>query len=339
MCTLEAFTARVWEQGAALYRDLPWRGITDPYAVLVSEVMLQQTQVSRVLKYWPRFLEMFPTPDALAAAEPALVLEQWQGLGYNRRALMLHRAAMQCAEQYGGTLPETLDELKTLPGVGDASAAGVMAFAYNMPAVYIETNVRTVFIHEFFADAERVSDRELRPLVEATCPGMASMSADDALVGQERAARAARASQVVQVAQAAQVAQVAQACSVEPSVQVSSMTLGGARVAPARSVRDWYYALLDYGAHLKRSVGNASQRSAAYTRQSSFEGSRRQKRAEMLRYVLAGVHPSIDDLFAHMQAWDVTAGRAPIERELFDDILHAMLAEGFFRCVDDVLMA
>lgn len=95
------FVAKVWEEGKRLYRDLPWRGIDDPYAVLVSEVMLQQTQVSRVEKYWERFLHLFPTIDALASADTALVLEMWQGLGYNRRALALKRCAEICSKEQG----------------------------------------------------------------------------------------------------------------------------------------------------------------------------------------------------------------------------------------------
>ena len=165
----DQFIAKVWEEGARLYRDLPWRGIDDPYAVLVSEVMLQQTQVSRVEKYWDRFLKLFPTLDALASAETSLVLEAWQGLGYNRRALALKRCAEQCAEQYRGVLPDAYDELLVLPGIGKATAGGVLAFAYQKPVLYLETNVRTVFLHEFFPHEEEVSDRRIEPLVEQTC--------------------------------------------------------------------------------------------------------------------------------------------------------------------------
>lgn len=147
---LERFVERVWAEGASRYRELPWRNIDDAYGVLVSEVMLQQTQVSRVLKHWERFMALFPTIDALAAADTAFVLEQWQGLGYNRRALALKRAAEQCSERYAGALPRTREELVELPGIGQATAAGVISFAYNEPSVYIETNVRTVFIHELF---------------------------------------------------------------------------------------------------------------------------------------------------------------------------------------------
>ena len=143
-----ALVAKVWSEGARLYRDLPWRNVEDPYAVMVSEIMLQQTQVARVEKYWKRFMALFPTLDALASAETSLVLEMWQGLGYNRRALALKRTAEICSREFNGTLPESQEELLSLPGIGKATAGGIMAFAYQKPSMYLETNVRTVFIHE-----------------------------------------------------------------------------------------------------------------------------------------------------------------------------------------------
>ena len=166
----EAFVALVSREGARLYRDLPWRNNDDAYAVLVSEVMLQQTQVKRVLGRWERFLAKFPTPDALASASTSDVVGEWQGLGYNRRALALKRACEICSQDFGGKLPETVDELKALPGIGPATAAGVVAFAHNRPAMYLETNVRTVFLHELFPDEEGIRDKQLEPLVRATCP-------------------------------------------------------------------------------------------------------------------------------------------------------------------------
>ncbi|MEG0477269.1 MAG: adenine glycosylase, partial [Raoultibacter sp.] len=126
MPELDDFIARVWREGAQHQRNnLPWRCVDDAYAILVSEVMLQQTQVVRVLKYWNAFLALFPTLDALAAADTACVLEQWQGLGYNRRALALKRAADICAANYAGKLPRGIDALMALPGIGPATAAGV----------------------------------------------------------------------------------------------------------------------------------------------------------------------------------------------------------------------
>ncbi|MEE8722239.1 MAG: adenine glycosylase [Eggerthellaceae bacterium] len=169
-CERAAFVAMVEREGRARWRELPWRNVDDPYAVLVSEVMLQQTQVKRVLGYWERFLAHFPTVDALAAGSTSDVLELWQGLGYNRRALALKRCCEQCARDHAGALPKTSDELEALPGIGPATAAGVVAFAYNRPAVYLETNVRSVFLHELFPEREQVPDRELVPYVADTCP-------------------------------------------------------------------------------------------------------------------------------------------------------------------------
>lgn len=165
----DEFIAFVREEGHRCYRDLPWRGCEDPYAVLVSEVMLQQTQVSRVLRYWERWLQLFPTLDALAAADTALVLETWQGLGYNRRALALKRTAEECSARALG-LPCDVRQLQRLPGIGPATAAGVVAFAYNRPAVYLETNVRSVFLHYLFPESESVADSDLIPYVADTCP-------------------------------------------------------------------------------------------------------------------------------------------------------------------------
>lgn len=271
-----AFVARVWEEGAENWRDLPWRGIDDAYAVLVSEVMLQQTQVVRVQNFWPRFLDAFPDVRSLARASVADVLALWQGLGYNRRALALKRAAEQVAETGADQLPADFDELLALPGVGPATAAGVMAFAYEKPAVYVETNVRAVFIHELFPDADKVPDADLLPYVSDT------------------------------------------ASDVDP--------------------RGWYYALLDFGAALKKSGINPTRASTAYSRQSAFEGSRRQKRAELVRIVLGapdGV--ALDAARAALDAAESDGGRGPVDAELFDGLVDDLAREGFLRAEDGVL--
>lgn len=148
--------------------DLPWRQGFDPYHVLVSEIMLQQTQVDRVIPKFEAFLEAFPTVSALATATPAAVIRQWQGLGYNRRGLNLHKAAQTIINDFDGQVPSTLPELLKLPGIGPYTAAAIQAFAFNLPTTVIETNIRTVYIYHFFPSAYDVTDADLQPLIEQT---------------------------------------------------------------------------------------------------------------------------------------------------------------------------
>ena len=268
------FRARMLEQGRLHWRDLPWRHTQDPYAIWISEVMLQQTQVSRVDGRWQRWLAAFPTIEALAVAQPADVLQEWQGLGYNRRALSLHKAAQQLVEESLSTMPCDYQALVSLPGVGPATAAGIRAFAFDLPGVYLETNVRTVFLHELFPAEDAVSDKVLLPLVEAA--------------------------------------------AFHPLA--------------AADPRRWYYGLLDYGAHLKATVPNPSRRSSGHTRQSTFEGSRRQKRAWITRRVLAapeGVRRAV--VLADLNKAELAAARPEVDAELFASIIADLTAEGFFR--------
>lgn len=147
-------------------RDLPWRRTRDPYHIFVSEVMLQQTQVERVVRMFPEFIGRFPTVASLAEASLPDVLKAWQGMGYNRRAKMLREAAQVILHRHKGEVPRTADELDALPGIGPATACSICAFAFDLPTVFIETNIRSVFIHHFFKDAANVSDDQLLPLVE-----------------------------------------------------------------------------------------------------------------------------------------------------------------------------
>ena len=204
-------------------------------------------------------------------------MEAWQGLGYNRRALALKRACEQCAAEFAGQLPNTVDELVRLPGIGPATAAGVVAFALDRPSVYIETNVRSVFLHELFPDEEGISDKQLAPYVADTCPD--------------------------------------------------------------EGARSWYYALLDYGAHLKTQVANPSRRSSHYARQSAFEGSRREKRSFILKCVLAAPEGiSIAEVRRALDAHEREAGRDAVDPALFDSILADLQSEGFFHRDGDLLV-
>ena len=153
---------------------LPWRLTTDPYKILVSELMLQQTQVDRVLPKYREFLRAFPTVGSLAKAPLSQVLFHWQGLGYNRRAKFLHEAAKVVVKEYGGKLPPEPELLQKLPGIGPYTARAVAAFAFNQPVVFIETNIRTVFFHSQIlknmriSEGEKISDAQLVPLVAKT---------------------------------------------------------------------------------------------------------------------------------------------------------------------------
>lgn len=149
---------------------LPWRKTRDPYAILVSEIMLQQTQVDRVIPKYQQFLERFPTVSALAEARLQEVLALWSGLGYNRRAQYLYRAAQRIIEAFNGRFPNTPEELETLPGVGHYTARAVATFAFHTRECFIETNIRTVFIHHFFKKNHAVSDTEIQKYIQVTLP-------------------------------------------------------------------------------------------------------------------------------------------------------------------------
>ena len=219
------FQKLIWDYHAANRRSLPWRETHDPYRIMVSELMLQQTQVARVIDKYAAFLAAFPTVKELAAAPVADVLRLWQGLGYNRRALNLQRAAKMVAEELGGNFPQSPAELQALPGIGPYTAGAIAAFAYNRPVTFIETNIRRVYLHFFFPDQEGIGDKELLPIIEAT-------------------------------------------------------------VSP-ENPREWYYALMDYGANLPKVIANPNRRSKHYAVQSKFEGSNRQVRGGILRELAA----------------------------------------------------
>lgn len=162
------FKSLMRQKEAELYRDMPWRQQTDPYYVLVSELMLQQTQVSRVIPKFNAFIEAFPTVEHLSKASLGDVLRLWSGLGYNRRAKFLHEAAKKIMGKHDGTFPHSYNDILALPGVGQSTAGAIMAYAFNQPIVFIETNVRTVYFYHFFDGNEKISDKEIQDILEQT---------------------------------------------------------------------------------------------------------------------------------------------------------------------------
>ena len=231
---VSAFQTLIYGHYNQYGRDLPWRKTENPYHIFVSEIMLQQTQVERVIQKYGPFISVFPDFPSLARSALKDVLSAWQGLGYNRRALALLRTAHVILTDYGGILPHEVDKLVKLPGIGKTTAASIYVFAFNKPAVFIETNIRRVFIHRFFADHDNVNDREILPLVEKTLD----------------------------------------------------------RSHP----RLWYYALMDYGAMLKKLIQNPNRKSSHYRKQPPFEGSDRQMRGEILRVLLRDAPLSTADI-------------------------------------------
>lgn len=238
--------------------DLLWRepglsGSFDPYKIMVSELMLQQTQVGRVIPKFQEFLARFPSVTSLAGAQLGDVLITWQGLGYNRRAKFLWQAAGQLAER-GGVFPTEVAELVKLPGVGTNTAGAIMAYSYDAPVVFVETNIRTVMIYHYFAEQDAVHDSEIRSATQ----------------------------------------ELLEASSLSP--------------------REFYWALMDYGTYLKQTVGNLNKLSRGYTKQSKFEGSRRQVRGAILR-VLSNESQTLNMLMSHITDDRLPAVLADLQQE------------------------
>ena len=164
----EKFQSFIWNFYKKNGRLFAWRNVDNPYYVLVSEIMLQQTQTHRVVKKFEEFIAIFPTVKELADATLRDVINVWQGLGYYRRARFLHQSAKIIVQEYEGHVPQDVTILQTFPGIGVNTASSICAFAFNMPTIFIETNIRTVFIHHFFAEQVHVADKELLPLIEMT---------------------------------------------------------------------------------------------------------------------------------------------------------------------------
>lgn len=209
--------------------DLPWRKTDNPYYILISEIMLQQTQVDRVLPKYEQFVTQFPTIEKLSEAPLRDVLKNWQGLGYNSRARNLQKAVQIIHTNYKDQIPDTQELLLELPGIGPYTTSALQTFVFNKPVVVIETNIRTVYFHFFFEDQTNIKDQELIPVIEKTMD--------------------------------------------------------------KQNPRDWYYALMDYGVYLKKTVGNLNKKSRTYTKQSTFQGSKRQIRGKIIK--LLTIHDSL----------------------------------------------
>lgn len=165
---MEKFQQKIWNFYQKNKRDFVWRQDITPYKVFVSEVMLQQTQTARVIPKFEQWIKLFVDFASLADASTHQVLKAWQGLGYNRRGLALHNSAKKIMHDFDGHLPDEPHLLQMLPGIGPNTAGSICAFAFNKPVVFIETNIRTVFLHEFFQDQSDISDKQLLPFIEQT---------------------------------------------------------------------------------------------------------------------------------------------------------------------------
>ena len=256
-----SFRRKIYSYYQKSGRRFPWRETKDPYKILVSEMMLQQTQTGRVVPFFTSFIKRFPDFKTLAHAPHASVLGMWQGLGYNRRALNLQHAAERVIRDYRGILPRDSKLLDDLPGVGAYTASAVAVFAWNKPEALIETNIRSVYLHFFFENRRRVPDRE--------------------------------------------VAEIAQ------------------RALDTRNPRKWHQALMDYGAMLKRTSGNANVRSSHYIKQEPFTGSRRQIRGAIIKLALKNSVTSSD--------LKKLRGEYKVSLSVVSSALDNLVAEGFLK--------
>jgi A/G-specific adenine glycosylase len=218
---IKAFREAVYANYEKEKRSFPWRTNTMPWGVLVSEFMLQQTQTERVAEYWTMWMEKWPNAQLFHQAGMEEVLRAWSGLGYNRRCFYLKDCARRITREHGGEVPSRPNDLEDFPGIGPYTARAIPCFAYNVPTVFIETNIRAAVLHFFFKDQDKVKDKELMPILQTALD--------------------------------------------------------------QKDPRTWYWALMDYGAALKRLTPNPNRRSAHYSRQSPFEGSFRQLRGAVVR--------------------------------------------------------
>ena len=247
--------------------DMQWRqpakdGSFDPYKILVSELMLQQTQVSRVTPKFAAFIAAFPTVQDLASAQLGTVLTQWVDLGYNRRAKYLWQAARMVSGQFEGVFPHEYNQLLELPGVGPGTAGAITAYSYDQPVVYLETNIRSVIIYHGSLENLKVHDKDIRLVVQRL--------------------------------------------------------LRRAGLRSGFTPRTFYWAMMDYGSYLKRTVGNQSRASASYRKQSTFVGSRRQLRGSIVRQLSAA-------------AVDLQVLKSGLQDERTESVISDLIAEGLVK--------
>ena len=168
--SISQFKVKIWDFYQKNKRDFPWRQTKNPYKILVSEVMLQQTQTDRVVAYYEKWLKRFPNFKSLASARFSEIYPFWQGLGYNRRGLNLQKAAQKALVEYKGKLPQNVAQLAEFPGIGPYTARAVSIFSFNTPVACIETNIRRVFIHHFFEDKKEIDDKDILKIAERALP-------------------------------------------------------------------------------------------------------------------------------------------------------------------------
>lgn len=164
--TVKTFQKKILRWYEKNRRDLPFRNTKNPYRILVSELMLQQTQISRVLPKYKEFLKAFPTLEALAAAAQAELLNVWQGLGYWRRAKFLQECARKILKEFGGKFPKEPKTLEALPGVGHYTARAIACFAFQYPEAFLDTNIRRVYLHFFFKNKQNITDKKIFPIAQ-----------------------------------------------------------------------------------------------------------------------------------------------------------------------------
>ena len=259
-----------WHQQNKGSFNFPWRKTRDPYAILVSEIMLQQTQISRVIPKYEEWLEKFPMLESLANAPFLKILKVWQGMGYNRRARYLKNAATEILEKYNGQVPKDPEILETLPGIGQYSARAITCFAHGKCEPFLETNIRRVLIY-FFGSSPHLS-----------------FIARPVRIRNSNGASNAKQSRHGEIAASSDFGRMTRNDRLEEKISDKELLQILSRIEPKTKKRDWYYALMDYGREvLGKMVDNPNTRAKNYRIQSKFLGSRRYVRAKIISYLLS----------------------------------------------------